>query len=49
MLPRCIRPFAAPPRCGAELFLEVIMFDRVLPVERIWDRWGFILNRPTFQ
>jgi hypothetical protein len=26
---------------------QVMLFDRVLPIERIWDRFGWILNRPT--
>jgi hypothetical protein len=26
---------------------EVMMFDKVLPIEQIWSRWGFILGRPT--
>jgi len=28
---------------------QVMMFDKVLPVEQIWARWGFILSRPTYQ
>jgi hypothetical protein len=28
---------------------QVMLFDRVLPIEQIWDRWGFILNKPTLQ
>jgi hypothetical protein len=26
---------------------QVMMFDKVLPITQIWDRWGFILNKPT--
>jgi hypothetical protein len=26
---------------------QVMLFDRPLPIEEIWDRWGFILNKPT--
>lgn len=26
---------------------EVMLFNKVLPIERIWSRWGFILGRPT--
>jgi hypothetical protein len=26
---------------------QVMLFDKVLPIESIWDRWGFILNKPT--
>ena len=28
---------------------QVMLFSSVLPVEQIWDRWGFILNRPTYE
>ena len=28
---------------------QVMLFDKVLPVEQIWARWGFILNKPTFE
>ena len=26
---------------------QVMLFDKVLPIETIWDRFGFILNKPT--
>ena len=26
---------------------QVMLFDKVLPIEQIWDRFGFILNKPT--
>ena len=26
---------------------QVMLFDKVLPIELIWDRFGFILNQPT--
>ena len=26
---------------------EVMLFNKVLPIEQIWSRWGFILGRPT--
>lgn len=26
---------------------QVMLFDSVLPIELIWDRFGFILNKPT--
>lgn len=26
---------------------QVMLFDRALPIEQIWNRWGFILNKPT--
>jgi hypothetical protein len=26
---------------------QVMMFDKVLPIQQIWSRWGFILGRPT--
>jgi hypothetical protein len=26
---------------------QVMMFDKVLPITQIWDRFGFILNKPT--
>jgi hypothetical protein len=26
---------------------QVMMFDKVLPIEQIWSRWGSILGRPT--
>jgi hypothetical protein len=26
---------------------QVMMFDKVLPIEQIWARWGFILGKPT--
>lgn len=28
---------------------QVMMFDSVLPVETIWKKYGFILNRPTYE
>lgn len=28
---------------------QVMMFDKVLPVEQIWKSYGFILNRPTYE
>jgi hypothetical protein len=26
---------------------QVMLFDKVLPIEQIWERFGFILNKPT--
>ena len=26
---------------------QVMMFDKVLPIQQIWERWGSILGRPT--
>jgi len=26
---------------------QVMLFDKVLPIKQIWDRFGFILNKPT--
>ena len=28
---------------------RVMLFDKVLPVEQIWERFGFVLNKPTFE
>ena len=28
---------------------QVMIFDTALPIEQIWSRWGFILNKPTFE
>ncbi len=28
---------------------QVMLFDRELPIEQIWERWGFILSKPTAQ
>jgi hypothetical protein len=28
---------------------QVMMFDKVLPIEQIWKNFGFILNKPTYQ